>query len=127
MIEFKFLPPSVYTVERQKLQKIEKILSHYRQDAYDADESLSYITDIIEDNSTIDITTAQYTQFLLSLPENKRINSIKKLRALTGLGLKEAKGLVESAPAAIKEAVSKEEAEELKATFEEAGATIVIK
>jgi large subunit ribosomal protein L7/L12 len=52
---------------------------------------------------------------------------IKAARAATGLGLKEAKGLVESAPAAIKEACSKDEAEELKKTFEDAGASIEIK
>lgn len=56
-----------------------------------------------------------------------KVAVIKATRSATGLGLKEAKGLVESAPAPIKEAVSKEEAEELKATFEEAGATVVIK
>lgn len=57
----------------------------------------------------------------------KKINVIKEVRVLTGLGLKEAKELVESAPAAIKEAVSKDEAEDVKKKLEEAGATIEIK
>lgn len=57
----------------------------------------------------------------------KKINVIKAVREVTSLGLKEAKDLVESAPAAIKEAVSKTEAEEIKKKFEEAGATVDIK
>ncbi|MBT4465290.1 MAG: 50S ribosomal protein L7/L12 [Planctomycetes bacterium] len=54
----------------------------------------------------------------------KKIPVIKAVRAITGLGLKEAKELVESAPKAIKEGVPTAEAEELKATLEEAGATV---
>ncbi len=58
---------------------------------------------------------------------DKKINVIKEVRGLTGLGLKEAKDLVEGAPKAIKEGVSKEEADAIKAKMEEAGATIEIK
>ncbi|MBC8404520.1 MAG: 50S ribosomal protein L7/L12 [Planctomycetes bacterium] len=54
----------------------------------------------------------------------KKINVIKAVRAITGLGLKEAKALVESAPAPIKEGVSKDEAETLQKQLEEAGATV---
>jgi large subunit ribosomal protein L7/L12 len=54
----------------------------------------------------------------------KKINVIKAVRAITGLGLKEAKELVESAPAPIKEGVSKDEAEDLKKQLEEAGASV---
>lgn len=58
----------------------------------------------------------------------KKIAVIKAIRAaISGLGLKEAKGLVESAPVAVKEAVSKDEAEELKKALEEAGATVELK
>jgi large subunit ribosomal protein L7/L12 len=57
----------------------------------------------------------------------KKINVIKEVRALTGLGLKEAKDLVEGAPKPIKEGVSKDEADEVKTKLEEAGATIEIK
>lgn len=57
----------------------------------------------------------------------KKVNAIKAVRGLTGLGLKEAKGLVEGVPAPIKEGVSKEEAEEAKAALEEAGALVEIK
>ncbi len=57
----------------------------------------------------------------------KKVNAIKAVRAATGLGLKEAKGLVESAPAAIKEGISKEDAEALVKDLEEAGAKAEIK
>lgn len=57
----------------------------------------------------------------------KKINVIKEVRAITALGLKEAKDLVESAPAAVKEGVKKEEAEEIKTKLEEAGATVELK
>ena len=57
----------------------------------------------------------------------KKINVIKEVRGITGLGLKEAKEAVEAAPKAIKEGVSKEEAEEVKKKLEEAGASAEIK
>jgi large subunit ribosomal protein L7/L12 len=57
----------------------------------------------------------------------KKINVIKEVRAITGLGLTEAKTLVESAPKAIKEGVSKDEAEKVKAQLEGAGATVELK
>ena len=56
-----------------------------------------------------------------------KINVIKEVRAITGLGLKEAKDLVEAAPKAVKEAVSNDEAEEIKKKLEEAGVTVEIK
>ena len=57
----------------------------------------------------------------------KKVNTIKAVREITGLGLKEAKGLVDGAPSPIKEGVSKEEAEEAKAKLEEAGAAVEVK
>jgi len=57
----------------------------------------------------------------------KKINVIKEVRAITQLGLKEAKDLVEGAPKVVKEAVKKDEAEELKKKLEEAGATVELK
>ena len=57
----------------------------------------------------------------------KKIQVIKTVRELTGLGLKEAKALVDGIPGAVKEAVTKEEAEEIKGKLEEAGATVEIK
>jgi len=64
---------------------------------------------------------------ILAAIGDKKINVIKEVRAVTQLGLKEAKDLVESAPKAIKEGVKKEEAEELKKKLEEAGATVELK
>ncbi len=58
---------------------------------------------------------------------DKKINVIKEVRAITGLGLKEAKDLVEGAPKPVKEAVNKEEADKLKKQLEEAGATVEVK
>ena len=57
----------------------------------------------------------------------KKINVIKEVRAITGLGLKEAKDFVEGAPGTVKEDVSKDEAEEIKSKLEEAGATVELK
>ena len=58
---------------------------------------------------------------------DKKINVIKEVRAITGLGLKEAKDLVEGAPKPVKEGVAKDEAEEIKKKLEEAGATVELK
>jgi large subunit ribosomal protein L7/L12 len=58
---------------------------------------------------------------------DKKINVIKEVRAITGLGLKEAKDLVEAAPKAVKEGVGKDEAQEVKAKLESAGATVELK
>ena len=64
---------------------------------------------------------------VLTAVGDKKINIIKEVRAATGLGLKEAKDLVEAAPKPIKEGVAKAEAEELKKKFEESGAKIDLK
>ncbi len=64
---------------------------------------------------------------VLASAGDKKINVIKEVRAITGLGLKEAKELVEGAPKAVKEACSKAEADELKAKLEAAGATVELK
>jgi len=69
---------------------------------------------------------SEFDVVLAGFGENK-VGVIKAVRGATGLGLKEAKDLVESAPAPIKEGASKEEAEELKKTLEEAGASVELK
>ena len=58
---------------------------------------------------------------------DKKVNAIKVVRAVTGLGLKEAKALVDEAPSAVKEGVSKDEAEDIKNQLEEAGASVELK
>jgi large subunit ribosomal protein L7/L12 len=64
---------------------------------------------------------------MLTAAGDKKIEVIKEVRALTGLGLKEAKDLVEGAPKAVKEGVNKEEAAKMKATLEKAGAKVELK
>lgn len=72
---------------------------------------------------------AEQTEFdvILTGAGEKKVNAIKAVRAATGLGLKEAKAMVDGVPATVKEGVSKEEAEELKAALEEAGAAVELK
>jgi large subunit ribosomal protein L7/L12 len=72
-----------------------------------------------EEKTEFDVVLASYGE--------KKINVIKEVRAITSLGLKEAKDLVEAAPKAVREGVSKEEADEIKAKLESAGATVEIK
>ena len=69
------------------------------------------------------------TEFDVILEEGgpNKINAIKEVRAITGLGLKEAKDLVEGAPKAVKQAVSKDEAEKIKKQLEDAGAKVSVK
>lgn len=64
---------------------------------------------------------------VLSAAGDKKVNVIKAVRAITGLGLKEAKDMVDGAPATVKEGVSKKDAEEAKKQLEEAGATVELK
>lgn len=75
--------------------------------------------DAVEEQTEFDV--------ILTSPGEKKINVIKVVRELTGLGLKEAKDVVDSAPKAIKEGVSKEDAEAVKAKLEEAGAVVELK
>ncbi len=71
----------------------------------------------------------EQTEFTVTLLEfgEKKINVIKAVREVTSLGLKEAKDLVEAAPKAVKEGISKDEAEEVKKKFEAAGAQVELK
>ena len=74
---------------------------------------------VVEEKTEFDV--------ILTGDGGKKINVIKEVRAITGLGLTEAKTLVESAPKAIKEGVNKDEAEKVKKQLEEAGATVELK
>jgi large subunit ribosomal protein L7/L12 len=73
----------------------------------------------VEEQSEFDV--------ILTAAGEKKVNAIKAVREATGLGLKEAKGMVDGVPSAIREGASKEEAEELKAKLEAAGATVELK
>ena len=72
---------------------------------------------------------AEKTEFdvVLTSAGDKKVNVIKAVRAITGLGLKEAKGMVDGAPSTVKEGASKDDAEEAKKQLEEAGATVELK
>lgn len=69
----------------------------------------------------------EFSVVLASAPADKKIGIIKVVREVTGLGLKEAKDLVEAAPKPVKDAVSKDEAEKIKKALTEAGATVEVK
>src|SRR3954449_3501148 len=72
-----------------------------------------------EESTTVDV--------ILTAPGDKKIQAIKVVRAATGLGLKEAKALVDEAPKAVKEGIDREEADKLKGELEEAGASVEVK
>ena len=74
-----------------------------------------------------DDADAEVNVVLASVPADKKIAVLKEVRAITGLGLKEAKDLVDGAPKAIKEGVKKEDAEAIKKQLEAAGATVEVK
>ena len=74
-----------------------------------------------------DDADAEVSVVLSSVPADKKIAVLKEVRTLTGLGLKEAKDLVEAAPKAVKENIKKDEAESIKKTLEAAGAVVEIK
>lgn len=74
-----------------------------------------------------DDADAEVSVILASVPADKKIAVLKEVRAITGLGLKEAKDLVDGAPKAVKEGVKKDEAKALKEQLEAAGATVEVK
>ncbi len=80
----------------------------------------------VADGAAVEEEKTEFDVVLASYGE-KKINVIKEVRAITGLGLKEAKDLVEAVPSAIKEAVTKDEADGLKKKLEDAGATVEVK
>ena len=84
------------------------------------------VMQVAGDAAAVEEEKSEFDVVLASFGE-KKINVIKEVRAITGLGLKEAKDLVEAAPSAIKEGVTKDEAEELKKKLEDVGATVEVK
>ena len=77
----------------------------------------------------VDSAAAEQTEFdvILKAPGGAKLGVVKLVKEITGLGLKEAKGVVDGAPGPVKEGVSKDEAEEIKAKLEEAGAEVELK
>ena len=103
------------------------------EQTFDVNASLSSSGNIVisDSNSQASLTEVEEkTEFdviLVEVPTPKKIAILKVVRALTGLGLKEAKDLVESAPKLLKEATSKDDSEQMRSKLEEAGAKIEIK
>ena len=103
------------------------------EQTFDVNASLSSSGNLVisDGNAQASITEVEEkTEFdviLVEVPTPKKIAILKVVRALTGLGLKEAKDLVESAPKLLKEATSKDDSEQMKSKLEEAGAKIEIK
>jgi large subunit ribosomal protein L7/L12 len=109
-----------------------KALSDYLKDAYGIEPATGGAVMMAPGAGAAgggDEAAAEPTEFDVVLTGfgDKKIAVIKEVRALTGLGLKEAKDLVEKVPGKVKEGVSKEEAEEVKKKLEEAGASVEIK
>ncbi len=84
-----------------------------------AADPASAVADVAEEQTEFDVVLESFGE--------KKINVIKAVREITALGLKEAKALVDGVPSPIKESVTKDEAEQIKAKLEEAGATITVK
>ena len=87
------------------------------------------LSKLLEDKWGVSAAAEEKTEFTVVLTESgaNKINVIKEVRAVTGLGLKEAKDLVEGAPKNVKEGVSKEEAEKIKKLLVDAGAKVELK
>nr|AYR05790.1 ribosomal protein L12 [Lithothamnion sp.] len=99
---------------------VDASVSNIGMQAIDPSPSLSSAPSDAEEQTEFDV-------YLENVPTAKKIAILKVVRSLTGLGLKEAKDLVESAPKSLKEAISKEDADDIKKKLEEAGATVLIK
>ena len=130
-------------------EKIETIIKHLKsltlleaaelvnqiEEVFNVDASTAQFTNMSSISNEIqELGTAsrdeEQTEFDVTLeevPTSKKIAILKVVRSLTGLGLKEAKDLVESAPKVLKDSISKEDANEIKAKLEDAGAKVTIK
>jgi large subunit ribosomal protein L7/L12 len=106
-----------------------KELSDYLKDEHGIEPATGGAVMVAAGGSGGEAVVEEQTEFDVVLEGfgDKKIGVIKVVRAATGLGLKEAKDLVEGVPGKVKEGVSKEDAEKLKAELEEAGATVSIK
>ncbi|CAD83240.1 50S ribosomal subunit protein L7/L12 [Candidatus Blochmanniella floridana] len=91
-----------------------------------ASSHISSVENVVTESESTQVEQTEFTVILSSIGGNK-IPVIKAVRSITGLGLKEAKDLVESAPVTLKESVSKDDADNLKKTLESVGASVEIK
>jgi large subunit ribosomal protein L7/L12 len=104
-------------------------LAAYLKDTYNIEPAAGGAVMMAGPAAAVAAPVEEQTQFdvILKAIGDKKINVIKVVRALTNLGLKEAKDLVEGAPKTVKEGISKQEAEDARKQLEEAGATVEVK
>ena len=137
-VEVQAEPTKTFTKEIKALgDKLSKLtlkeavdLAGYLKEAYDIEPAAGGAVMMAAGPAGAEAVEAEeQTEFDVILKEvgDKKIQVIKAVRAMTSLGLKEAKTLVESAPKAIKEGVTKEEAEQAKVQLDESGATVEVK
>ena len=104
-------------------------LADILKDEYGIEPAAAAVAVAAGGDSEGDSAAAEQTEFdvILKAPGGAKLGVVKLVKEITGLGLKEAKGLVDGAPSPVKEGVSKDEAEEIKAKLEEAGAEVELK
>ncbi len=124
MADVKALAEELVALSVKDVQELAQIL----KDEYGIEPAAAAVV-VAADGAGADAAAAEQTEFdvVLTSAGTAKLGVIKVVKEALGLGLKEAKDLVDSAPAALKEKVSKAEAEQLKATLEEAGAEVEIK
>lgn len=104
-------------------------LADILKDEYGIEPAAAAVAVAAGGDSEGDSAAAEQSEFdvILKAPGGAKLGVVKLVKEITGLGLKEAKGLVDGAPSPVKEGVSKDEAEEIKAKLEEAGAEVELK
>ncbi len=124
MADVKALAEELVNLSVKDVQELAKVL----KDEYGIEPAAAAVA-VAGPAATAEAAPAEQTEFdvILTSPGQAKLGVIKAVKDALGLGLKEAKDLVDKAPAPLKEKVSKAEAEQLKATLEEAGAEVEIK
>lgn len=125
MAELKELAESLVNLTVKEANELATIL----KDEYGIEPAASAAPVMVSNSSDGDSGAAEQTEFdvILKAPGGAKLNVVKAVKTITGLGLKEAKAIVDEAPKAVKEGVSKEEAESVKQQLEEAGAEVELK
>lgn len=126
MAELKELAESLVNLTVKEANELATIL----KDEYGIEPAASAAPVMMSSNGDSDgDAAAEQTEFdvILKAPGGAKLNVVKAVKSITGLGLKEAKAIVDEAPKAVKEGVSKEDAESIKQQLEEAGAEVELK
>lgn len=125
MAELKELAESLVNLTVKEANELATIL----KDEYGIEPAASAAPMMVQASGDGEEAAAEQTEFdvILKAPGGAKLNVVKAVKTITGLGLKEAKAIVDEAPKAVKEGVSKEEAESIKQQLEEAGAEVELK